>query len=118
MDEQHAQQAARSRSRAEADQLAAEFESGTVTRAGFASRIASPAALTRYRKQWRQAQGHPSSRSRWVAVELARSGPSPSKSPAASELLVALAGRRIETGCGFDAQTFRASGSDPGAAIT
>ena len=96
----------RHRNRAEADQLAAEYEASGVTQAEFCRQKDLPLKtlaryVTRYRKQ--SARGNESHQAqRFVAVEVAaaRSG--------GSELTVVLrGGRRIEVKSGFDAGTLR-----------
>jgi len=94
----------RRRSRAEAEQLVAEYESSGMSRVEFCRKQGvSLATLARYRK--RQAQGKAETGSGWVAVEVSGSGPAP-KGKERSGLVVALAGgRRIEVGQGFDGRT-------------
>ena len=90
----------RRRSRAEAAQMAGEYESSGLSRVEFCRRQGlSLATLARYRK--RQAQGKAVPGNRWVAVEVAGAKATPLGS---SGLAVALPGdRRIEVGRGFDA---------------
>ena len=92
----------RRRTRAEAEQVAGEYESGGLSRVEFCQKHGlSLATLARYRK--RQAQGAAVAGRRWLAVEVAGANVSP---PGSSGLAVALAGgRRIEVGCGFDSRT-------------
>lgn len=93
----------RRRSRAEAEQLVAEYETSGISQEEFCQRHGlALSTLARYRK-WRRQQGRDEAGSgRWVAVEL-----SPPQ-PAGSGLAVVLAGgRRIEVGRGFDATTLR-----------
>ena len=94
----------RRRSRAEAEQLVAEYETGGLSRVEFCRKQGlSLATLARYRK--RRAQGNPAPGDRWVAVEVSGGRPR-LESGASSGLAVALPGdRRIEVGCGFDART-------------
>jgi hypothetical protein len=96
----------RHRNRAEADQLAAEYEASGLSQAEFCQQKDLPLKtlgryLTRYRKQ--TARGNePHQPQRFVAVEVAacRSG--------GSELTVVLhGGLRIEVKSGFDAGTLR-----------
>jgi len=103
MDEQEQVVAGRRRrSRAEAEQLGAEYEASGGSRVTFCRKHGlSLATLARYRKWRRQAQGEAAGVNRWVAVEV--SGASPA---AGSGLAIALpGGRRIEVGRGFDAHT-------------
>ena len=94
----------RRRSRAEAEQLVAEYETGGLSRVEFCrKRGLSLATLARYRK--RRTQGNPAPGDRWVAVEVPGGRPR-LESKASSGLAVALpGGRRIEVGFGFDART-------------
>jgi transposase-like protein len=92
----------RRRSRAEAEQLVAEYEASGLTGVEFCrERGVALGTLARYRKRGRQAQGEAVGASRWLAVEL--SGPCQT---ASSGLAVVLRrGWRIEIGRGFDAHT-------------
>jgi transposase-like protein len=94
----------RRRSRAEAGQLVAEYETSGLSQIEFCRKQGvSLATLARYRK--RRAQGGAAPGDRWVAVEVAASRPR-LESGSGSGLAVALpGGRRIEVGCGFDAPT-------------
>jgi transposase-like protein len=108
MDEQMqiVQTGGRRRSRAEAEQLVAEYNASGLSQADFCrSRGVSLATLARYRKRLRDSGGGAVSSSRWVAVELPGAG-SGSSGASSSGLTIALAaGRRIEVGRGFDART-------------
>ena len=90
------------RTRAEAEQVAGEYEASGLSRVEFCRKHGlSLATLARYRK--RQAQGEAVVGRRWLAVELAGDNATP---PGSSGLAVALpGGRRIEVGRGFDAHT-------------
>jgi hypothetical protein len=107
VDEQHAQgrRVGRRRSRAEAGQLVADYETSGLSIVEFCrQRDVSLATLARYRKWQRQAQGEAATPNRWLAVEV--SGGAAPSSGAASGLAIALpCGRRIEVGRGFDAPT-------------
>ena len=94
----------RRRSRAEAEQIVAEYEAGGLSQVEFCRKQGlSLATLARYRK--RRPQVSPAPGDRWVAVEVS-SGRRRLESGASSGLAVALpGGRRIEVGCGFDART-------------
>ncbi|MDP2852533.1 MAG: hypothetical protein Q8O23_03905 [Gallionella sp.] len=96
----------RRRSRAEAGQLVAEFEASGLSRLEFcSSRRLGLATLARYQKWHREAGGETSPGNHWVSVEVAGAGPGPA-SWAGSGLAISLpAGRRIDVGRGFDAQT-------------
>jgi hypothetical protein len=97
----------RRRSRAEVEQLLAEYETSGLGRVEFCRRRGlSLSTLARYRKQ--QAQGDAGTGSRWLAVEVsgAVAGLESGASRANSGLALALSGgRRIEIGRDFDART-------------
>jgi hypothetical protein len=107
VDEQHGQgkKVGRRRSRAEAQQVAADYESSGLSGVEFCRQHGlSLATLARYRKWQRQAQGEVASGNRWLAVEV--SGVSATVSGTASGLAIALpGGRRIEVGRRFDVPT-------------
>ncbi len=92
------------RSRAEAQQLVAEYEASGLSRVEFCRQSGlSLATLARYRK--RQSPGQAAAGTRWLAVEVS-SGGSNVETGTSSGLAVALpGGRRIEVGRGFDART-------------
>jgi hypothetical protein len=94
----------RRRSRAEIEQLAAEYEASGLSCVEFCRKQGlSLATLARYRK--RRAQGEAVAGSRWVAVEVS-AGRQALGSAASSGLAVSLpGGLRIEIGRGFDAST-------------
>ena len=94
----------RRRSRAEAEQVAGEYEASGLSRVEFCRKHGlSLATLARYRK--RQAQDKPAPGSGWLAVEVS-SATSTLASRGNSGLAVALpSGRRIEVGRGFDSRT-------------
>jgi transposase-like protein len=94
----------RRRSRAEAEQVAGEYEGSGLSRVEFCRKHGlSLATLARYRK--RQAEGKATPGTRWVAVEVSGAN-STLESQGSSGLAVALpAGRRIEVGRGFDSRT-------------
>ena len=94
----------RRRSRAEAAQVAGEYEGSGLSRVEFCRKHGlSLATLARYRR--RQAQGETAPGNRWVTVEVSGAS-STLESRGSSGLAVALpGGRRIEVGCGFDAHT-------------
>jgi hypothetical protein len=96
----------RRRSRAEVEQLIAEFEASGLNRTEFCrSRQLSLSTFARYRKRLRQQSAPSASIGRWIAVELAGAGPGRGGG-ADSGLAIALStGRRIEIGRGFDSQT-------------
>jgi transposase-like protein len=92
----------RRRSRAEAEQLVAEFEAGGLGREEFCRKHELAfSTLARYRRRRERGQGEGAGPSRWLAVDLADS-----PQAGASGLAVVLtSGRRIEVGRGFDAKT-------------
>jgi len=92
----------RRRSRAEAEQLVAEFESSGLSRAQFCqSRGLALHTLDRYRYRLRESK---QDEGRWIAVELGDRSPA----AAGSGLAVMLTcGRRIEIARGFDPATLQ-----------
>ena len=105
----------RFRSRAEAAQLAAEFEASGLTRRAFCEKHnLTVSTLDSYRKrpgpqvgELPAGGGEAGGKSRWVAVELGGHRPM-ARNGADSGLALALpGGRRIEIGRGFDAGTLR-----------
>src|SRR5258708_5971046 len=107
VDEQHAQgkKVGRRRSRTEAQQVVADYESSGLSGVEFCQQQGlSLATLARYRKRQRQTQGEAASGNRWLAVEV--SGVSATVSGPGSGLAISLpGGRRIEVGRRFDAPT-------------
>ncbi len=104
MDEQaQAANARRRRSRAEVEQLVAEYETSGLGRVEFCrKRGLSLSTLARYRKRRPEADVPPENR--WLAVEV--SGGSAGRAGGDSGLAVALAGgRRIAIAREFDVQT-------------
>ena len=95
----------RYRTRAEAEELAAEFEASGLTQREFCERRGVAVnTLGRYLKRFRQRPAEGEGRPRWVTVEMAESEPGAGR----SGLSVVLGGgRRIEVGRGFDAATLR-----------
>ena len=94
----------RRRTRAEAEQVAGEYEGSGLSRVEFCRKHGlSLATLARYRK--RQAQGKAAPGNGWLAVEVS-AATSTLESRGNSGLAVVLpGGRRIEVGRGFDART-------------
>ncbi len=90
------------RSRAEAEQLLAEFEASGLSQVEFSRiRRLGHGTLGRYRKQRRERSGESRGADRWVAVEV-----SSASARCESRLAIALpAGCRIEVGRGFDSGT-------------
>jgi len=99
MSEEQVSTAPRRRSQAEADRLAAEFETSGLSRREFCrNRGLNVSTLDAYRKRLRRTQ--PEGAARLVAVEVSAAR------PAASGVAVVLAdGLRIEVSRGFDAAT-------------
>jgi hypothetical protein len=93
----------RHRSRAEANQLAAEYEASGLSRREFCKQNnVALNTLTRYVARYRQQKADEREPQRWVAVEL------PEQRQGSNELSVVLpGGRRIEVNRGFDAGTLR-----------
>ena len=93
----------RRRSRAEAEQVASEYEASGLSRVEFCrTRGLSLATLARYRK--RQAQGEAASGHGWLRVEVAANATVESRGDGGLAVVLA-GGRRIEVRCGFDPQT-------------
>jgi len=94
----------RRRSRAEAEQLVAEYETSGLSQVEFCRKQGlSLATLARYRKWQAQGKGVPGNR--WVAVEVSAAR-SALEGGTGGGLAVALpGGRRIEVRCGFDVPT-------------
>ena len=95
------QRIGRHRSRAEADQLAAEYAASGLTRQEFCNRKGVPMkTLARYVARYRRENAGDAQS--WVAVEVAE------QRGQGKELAVVLSsGRRIEVGRGFDADTLK-----------
>lgn len=100
MSEEQVGRRGRRRSRAEAEQLVAEYEAGGLSRQEFCLQHGlALVTLDRYRKRRRQPQ-EASGNNRWVAVELTGGS-----RPGSALAVVLLSGRRIEVNRGFDADT-------------
>jgi len=95
--------ARRRRSRAEVDQLVAEYQASGLSRHEFCGKHGlALATLDRYRKRRQQRRQSASADSRFIRVEL--SGTTKAASHESSDLIVLLlSARRIEVKCGFDA---------------
>ena len=94
----------RRRSRAEAEQLVAEYEASGLSCVEFCRQHRmSLATLGRYRK--RQAQGAADTKNHWLAVEVSRASAAVGSGMASGLAVMVPGGRRIEVGCGFDAPT-------------
>jgi len=93
----------RHRSRAEANQLAAEFEASGLTRQEFCNLKDVPMkTLARYVARHRREQDGAGGAQHWVAVEVAEP-----RGPGAELAVVLAGGRRIEVKRGFDSGTLR-----------
>lgn len=103
MSEEQLGGARRRRSRAEVDQLVAEYEAGGLSRQEFCVRHGlALATLDRYRKGRQQQRESSSADSRFIRVEL--SGGKQAAGRSSSDLIVLLSSaRRIEVKRGFDA---------------
>jgi hypothetical protein len=101
--EESGRQHRRHRSRAEADQVAVEYEASGLSREAFGNQRDVPLkTLNRYVTRYRKQKANGNEPQRWVAVEVA------GNSGFGSELSVLLpGGRRIEVKRGFDAGTLR-----------
>jgi hypothetical protein len=96
----------RRRSRAEAEQLVAEYEASGLSRVEFCSRYGlSLATLARYRKWQREGRAGTLAGNRWVAVEVTGVRPGPAGWTGSGLAIALPAGRRIEVGRGFDGPT-------------
>ncbi|HEV2700976.1 MAG TPA: hypothetical protein VGV09_05045 [Steroidobacteraceae bacterium] len=98
----------RRRSRAEIQQLVAEFEVGGLGRTAFCQqRGLSLSSLARYRKRQEQKAAETAESKRWLAVEVSGRAAAAGAERASSLAVVLRAGRRIEVGRGFDAGTLQ-----------
>jgi hypothetical protein len=97
----------RRRSRAEIQQLVAEFESSGLGRTAFCQqRGLSLSTLARYQKRQGQKAAEGAEGKRWLAVEVSSSA-AVAGAERSSLAVVLRGGRRIEVGCGFDAGTLQ-----------
>jgi hypothetical protein len=95
----------RRRSRAEVEQVAAEFEASGLKRTEFCrAHGLSLSTLNRYRRR-RPPQGETTGGTRWVAVEVCRPGQTQRSAGGSGLAVVSASGWRIEVGRGFDAVT-------------
>ena len=105
MSEEHDRKVRRRRSRAEAEQIAAEYEASGLSRTKFCqTRGLALTTLDRYQKR-RQQQGQAIAKSHWLTVKLSDPKPGPVDSAGCGLALVLAGERRIEVGRGFDAST-------------
>jgi hypothetical protein len=98
----------RRRSRAEIEQLVAEYEASGLGRTVFCQRKGlSLATLARYRKRQEQTAGEASEGKRWLAVEVTGSAAVAGDERASGLAVVLPGGWRIEIGRGFDGDTLK-----------
>jgi hypothetical protein len=98
----------RRRSRAEIEQLVAEYEASGLGRTVFCQRKGlSLATLARYQKRQEQRAGEASEGKRWLAVEVTGSAAVAGDERASGLAVVLPGGWRIEIGRGFDGDTLK-----------
>ena len=98
----------RRRSRADIQQLMAEFEASGLGRTAFCQqRGLSLSTLARYRKRQEQKAAETAEGKRWLAVEVSGSTAVTGAERVSSLAVVLRDGRRIEVGRGFDASTLQ-----------
>jgi hypothetical protein len=96
----------RRRSRAEIEQLVAEYEASGLGRTAFCQqRGLSLSTLARYRRRQEQTAGEAAEGKRWLAVEVSGSAAVAGGERTSGLAVVLPGGRRIEVGRGFDADT-------------
>ena len=107
MDEQtKAARIKRRRSRAEVEQLIAEYDASGLGRTAFCQqRGLSLSTLSRYRRRQQPKTGETADGKRWLAVEVSGSAAVANGGRACGLAVVLAGGRRIEVGRGFDADT-------------
>ena len=98
----------RRRSRAEIEQLVAEYEASGMSRTAFCQqRGLSLSTLVRYRRRQEQTAGENAVGKPWLAVEVSSSAGAGRKESDSGLTVVLPSGSRIEVGCGFDTDTMR-----------
>jgi len=98
----------RRRSRAEIQQLVAEYEASGLSRTTFCQqRGLSLSTLSRYRGRQEQTAGEAAEGKRWLAVEVSGSAAVAGGERSSALAVVLPGGRRIEVGRGFDADTLQ-----------
>jgi len=98
----------RRRSRAEVEQLVAEYEASGLGRTAFCrQRGLSLSTLARYRRRQEQAAGDSAEGKGWLAVEVSGSAAVAREERASGLAVVLSGGRRIEVGRGFDGDTLK-----------
>lgn len=96
------------RSRAEIEQLVAEYESSGLAGVAFCQQKGlSRSTLTRYRKRQEQTTRKAAGRKRWLAVEVSGNAAVAVSEKASGLAVVLSGGRRIEVGRGFDTDTLQ-----------
>lgn len=109
MDEQaQAVKIKRRRSRAQVEQLVAEYEASGLGRTAFCQlRGLSLSTLARYRRRQEQTAGDAAEGKRWLAVEVSGRAAVADGERASGLAVVLPSGRRIEVGRGFDGDTLK-----------
>jgi hypothetical protein len=98
----------RRRSRAEIQQLMAEFEGSGLSRTAFCQqRGLSLSTLARYQKRQEQKAAETAEGKRWLAVAVSGSAAVAGAERVSGLAVVLRGGRRIEVGCGFDGDTLQ-----------
>jgi hypothetical protein len=98
----------RRRSRAEVEQVVAEYEASGLGRTAFCQqRRLSLSTLARYRRRQKQTAGEGADGKRWLTVEVSGSAAVASGERASGLAVVLPGGRRIEVGRGFDGDTLK-----------
>ena len=98
----------RRRSRAEVEQLVAEYDASGLGRTAFCQqRGLSLSTLSRYRRRQEQTASEATEGKRWLAVEVRGSAAAAGDERASGLAVVLSGGRRIEVGRGFDVDTLK-----------
>ena len=98
----------RRRSRAEIEQLVAEYEASGLGRTAFCQQNGlSLSTLARYRRRQEPRAGEAAEGKRWLAVEVSGNAAVAGGVTASGVAVVLAGGRRIEVGRGFDADTLK-----------
>jgi hypothetical protein len=108
VDEQTQAPKIKRRSHAEVEQLVAEYEVSGLGRSAFCQqRGLSLSTLSRYRRRQEQTASKSAKGKRWLAVEISGSVAVAGGEKVSGLAVVLAGGRRIEIGCGFDADTLK-----------
>jgi len=108
VDEQTQTPKIKRRSRAEIEQLVAEYEASGLGRTAFCQqRGLSLSTLARYRKRPQHTAGGIAEGKRWLAVEVSSRAVITGGERASGVAVVLAGGRRVEVGLGFDADTLK-----------